>query len=259
MVRSQTRSSSAISFTRACGEPGGLNHDGSPLRLAAPDGRPSPAPENRHDLSEARRDHSAGEKRRISALLRGGTCCHIAITYSHPVTNNAPTPPRKRPPPLSAAERQQRYRACRSLVSIDISGTTSTLIQGLRNRAGLTTDQVLARALDLLLADLDRPAPPPKRRGLRCQPSAATILRSGPPAPSDSSAKTKAMPLPALKSSPGDSSAAVDRPTRSRSSPPAGGGGGQRPSPKGEDQQKDLFAPGETPFRFKAATRHRSG
>ena len=79
------------------------------------------------------------------------------------MTKNAHTPPA----PLSAVERQRRYRIGRLLVSIDISGTNSTLIQDLRSRTGLTTDQVLGRALELLRADLGHSSRPATRRSPR--------------------------------------------------------------------------------------------
>jgi formylmethanofuran dehydrogenase subunit B len=70
--------------------------------------------------------------------------------------------------PLSGVERQRRYRAGRTMVSIDVSGTTSALIQDLRARTRLTTDQLLVLALERFRADPDSPRPvraPPQRRG----------------------------------------------------------------------------------------------
>jgi hypothetical protein len=54
------------------------------------------------------------------------------------------------------------------MVSIDVSGTTSALIQDLRARTRLTTDQLLVLALERFRADPDSPRPvraPPQRHG----------------------------------------------------------------------------------------------
>ena len=53
-----------------------------------------------------------------------------------------------------AADRQRRYRTSRRLVSIDIGPATSDVLVGLRKRTGLTTDALLAVALEAYAAGL---------------------------------------------------------------------------------------------------------
>lgn len=54
----------------------------------------------------------------------------------------------------NAADRQRRYRTSRRLVSIDIGPGTSEVLAGLRKCTGLTTDALLAAALEAYAAGL---------------------------------------------------------------------------------------------------------
>jgi len=53
-------------------------------------------------------------------------------------------------PPLSAAQRQRRYRAKLELCSIDISRKTVSLVAKLRARTGMNNDEVIAAAAEML-------------------------------------------------------------------------------------------------------------
>lgn len=64
--------------------------------------------------------------------------------------SKAPTPL-----PLTGSQRQQRYRAAQKLCSIDVSRATLAALEALRARTGLSTDKVIAAALERLIAHLD--------------------------------------------------------------------------------------------------------
>jgi hypothetical protein len=109
-------------------------------------------------------------------------------------------------------ERQRRYRANRRLISLDISRATNAVLQELRSRTTLTTDQVLVRALGLLRADLDRPAQAANHRHARrkehrdpsvnSQPSDTSGPAPIPPSPENgnqqSGRRTRVQPPPAV-------------------------------------------------------------
>ena len=57
----------------------------------------------------------------------------------------------------TGAERQRRYRVARMLRSVDLPASTVETLQAVRARTGLTNEQVLSRALLLLIANLDYP------------------------------------------------------------------------------------------------------
>lgn len=64
--------------------------------------------------------------------------------------------PKAKKLPLTAAERQSRYRKSRSLGSIDLSRSTLKKLEALRTQTGLSTDPLIAAALKSLAIDLDR-------------------------------------------------------------------------------------------------------
>jgi hypothetical protein len=108
----------------------------------------------------------------------------------------APQPPSLPPEPTAdpgasaAAERQRRYRAKKALGSLDAPRAILQRLEGLRSRTGLTNDQLLAQALDLLEAQLTQPPRKASRRpsqpaaGLRTPPSAAESPASSSKQPS---------------------------------------------------------------------------
>jgi hypothetical protein len=97
----------------------------------------------------------------------------------------------------SGVERQRRYRASKDLCSIDISRPTLLRLEALRVQAGLSVDQTIARALDLLAAELAALEPSKGRRR-----SGARAAKAGGPAGTASSGGN---PPPEL--SPGDATA----------------------------------------------------
>jgi hypothetical protein len=155
--------------------------------------------------------------------------------------------------PLSGVERQRRYRAGRTMVSIDVSGTTSALIQDLRARTGLTTDQLLVLALERLQADRDRPARSVRRRSAAAEQTQQPASQAGmSPSPDSPKARAVAMP-PSPSASLGDMSAGPDRAASRRSSRPRSGN--QVPPPQ-DDAQGNLFAsPADGRVRRKGAKR----
>lgn len=58
--------------------------------------------------------------------------------------------PTNKKPAMTQAERQQRYRRKRSLVSIDISAVTADRLKAIREQTRQSTDTTLNAALDLL-------------------------------------------------------------------------------------------------------------
>jgi ribosome-binding protein aMBF1 (putative translation factor) len=57
---------------------------------------------------------------------------------------------RGRAPPLSQVERNRRYREAKRLASIDIPGGLADRLREAREERGMTTEQLLAAALDAL-------------------------------------------------------------------------------------------------------------
>jgi hypothetical protein len=153
------------------------------------------------------------------------------------VTRRTRPQPSKHAPPLSAVERQRRYRTGRSLVSIDISGTNSTLIQDLRRRTGLTTDQVLARALELLRVDLDHASRRSRGRGATAESKRQSAFEAEPPSRPDAT-ETGHSPTSILSA--GGTSVGWGRPAARRSPRPAADH--QQSPPDDAAQQLDLFA-----------------
>jgi len=56
---------------------------------------------------------------------------------------------------MTGVERQQRYRASRKMVSIDISRDAASRLQKLRDRQGWTNDKVIIAAAEALTLSLD--------------------------------------------------------------------------------------------------------
>jgi hypothetical protein len=81
----------------------------------------------------------------------------------------APRPPSLPPeadvdPAASAIERQRRYRANRAIGSLDMARSVLLRLETLRGRTGLTNEQLLTQALDLLEAQQVQPTRKPARR-----------------------------------------------------------------------------------------------
>lgn len=114
------------------------------------------------------------------------------------VRAKAPGPPSLPPetdvnPGTSAVARQQRYRANKAIGSLDMARSVLLRLETLRNRTGLTNEQLLTQALDLLEAQQTQPNRRPARRPAR------PVATPAAPAPS-----TTAQPLISQRSSPVD-------------------------------------------------------
>ena len=181
-------------------------------------------------------------------LSPGGGLCN-----GHPVTKRPRKTEDDRSTPLSGVERQRRYRARRTMVSIDVSGTTSALIQDLKGRTGLTTDQLLVDALERLQADRDRPARSVRRRSAATEQTRQPASKMG-MSPSPDSPKARAVAMsPSPSASLGDTSAGSDRAAPRRSSQPQSGDQAQLSQ---DDAQGNLFAsPADGRVRRKGAKR----
>jgi hypothetical protein len=93
--------------------------------------------------------------------------------------------------PLSGTERQRRYRASRSLVSIDIGQKTAAALGLLRARTSMTTDALVAASLVALASKLDeearQDAPPSRRSGTGRLPRSTGSVAAAPSSKSEPS------------------------------------------------------------------------
>ncbi|MBO1077775.1 hypothetical protein [Roseomonas haemaphysalidis] len=70
-------------------------------------------------------------------------------------------------PGTSAVARQRRYRANKAIGSLDMARSVLLRLETLRNRTGLTNEQLLTQALDLLEAQQTQPTRKSARRPAR--------------------------------------------------------------------------------------------
>jgi len=73
-------------------------------------------------------------------------CCGFA-NKRQPVTSKRRLRARKTAPPATGVERQRKYRSRRKAASLDVGGPTIELIRRLRQKHGLTTDELISAAL----------------------------------------------------------------------------------------------------------------
>lgn len=112
--------------------------------------------------------------------------------------------PEPKEAPVSATERQRRYRDSRHLVSIDVGRQTVDTLGTLRARTGMTTDALIATSLAVFAAELDSKSQPKRRKALPVEQSKRINRIRTTNSPPSTAGRREA---PAQSPSPGDKTA----------------------------------------------------